>query len=297
MMMDYKHIEALAAVVEEGGFERAARILHITQSAVSQRIRALEEHLGQAVLVRTVPVRLTEAGERLMAHYRKVHLLETDMMRELAGEGQSGRLTLSIGVNEDSLATWLVLALHPYLAQENVLLDLYTDDQEETHDLLREGWVCGCVSTRPDPIQGCSCIFLGSMEYRCLCTSAFRDAWFCDGMTEEALRTAPAVTFNRKDMLHCRFVAEWALEAGDFPTHYVPSSEQFVELVTAGLAYGMVPHPQGMQRLADGALVDLAPDKAIRINLYWHQWKLDTARLEGLTRALQEGARQYLFCS
>lgn len=293
-MLDYKQIEALAAVMEEGGFERAARALHITQSAVSQRIRALEESVGQAVLVRTVPVRPTEVGERLLAHYRKVHLLETDMLSDFSMDQQEGMTTLSIGVNEDSLATWLFPALSPYLELNRVLLDLYTDDQEETHDLLREGWVSGCISTRPEPIQGCSCTYLGRMDYHCLCTPAFHGKWFTTGVSGDALRKAPAVTFNRKDMLHCRIVGEWGVEEGEFPTHYVPSSEVFVECVKAGIAYGMIPHPQCEAALANGTLVDIAPEKVISVRLYWHQWKLGTARLNTLTGALLEGARQYL---
>lgn len=288
-MLDYKQLEALATVVDEGGFDKAAGKLHITQSAVSQRIRSLEDSMGQALLVRSTPIRTTSAGQRLLAHYRKVHHLETDMLADSMHSDSGSTPIIALAVNEDSLATWFLPTLLPFLNQHAVLLDLYTDDQDQTHTLLREGTVAGCISTRPDPIQGCTCVYLGRMEYHCLCTPAFRERWFSGGVHADAIRKAPAVTFNRKDMLHCRFAASWDVHEDEFPTHYIPSSEGFVALIRAGLAYGMVPHPQGARLVEQGILCDLAPEKAISIHLYWHHWNLGTALLAQLSEALTAG--------
>ncbi|UZP67104.1 LysR family transcriptional regulator ArgP [Desulfovibrio mangrovi] len=292
-MLDYKQLEALAAVAEEGSFDKAAGRLHITQSAVSQRIRTLEDNVGQALLIRSTPVRPTETGQRLLAHFRKVYHLESDLLADLLPTSDALPV-IALGVNEDSLATWFLPALQPFLEANSVLLDLYTDDQEQTHDLLRAGRVAGCVSTRPEPIQGCSCFYLGRMEYQCLATHTFAQRWFPNGVTAEAIRRAPAVTFNRKDLLHCRFAEHWGLSAGDFPTHYVPSSEVFVDLVTASLAYGMVPHPQGLPLIDQGTLVALAPQAHISVRLYWHQWSLGTSLTRALATALREGCGHLL---
>jgi LysR family transcriptional regulator (chromosome initiation inhibitor) len=292
-MLDYKQLEALATVVEEGGFDKAAGRLHITQSAVSQRIRALEDTVGQALLIRSTPVRPTPAGQRLLTHFRKVYHLESDLLADLLPSSDSVPV-IALGINEDSLATWFLPALHPFLQANNVLLDLYTDDQEQTHDLLRAGKVAGCVSTRPDPIQGCSCFRLGRMEYQCLATPEFARRWFPHGVTAEGIRQAPAVTFNRKDMLHCRFAQAWNVMPGEFPTHYVPSTEKFVELISASLAYGMVPHPQGLPLTTRGELLPLAPQSHISITLYWHQWSLGTTLIRDLAGALKQGCRDML---
>ena len=65
-MLDYSALSALAAVIREGSFERAAQSLHVTPSAVSQRIRLLEERLGCALVVREqlpmLRVNLSNAG-------------------------------------------------------------------------------------------------------------------------------------------------------------------------------------------------------------------------------------------
>lgn len=64
---DYRTLQALDAVIRERGFERAAQKLCITQSAVSQRIKQLENLFSQPLLVRTIPPRPTEQGQKLLA--------------------------------------------------------------------------------------------------------------------------------------------------------------------------------------------------------------------------------------
>ena len=94
---DYRTLQALDAVIRERGFERAAQKLCITQSAVSQRIKQLENMFGQPLLVRTVPPRPTEQGQKLLALLRQVELLEEEWL----GDEQTGStpLLLSLAVN------------------------------------------------------------------------------------------------------------------------------------------------------------------------------------------------------
>jgi LysR family transcriptional regulator (chromosome initiation inhibitor) len=76
-MLDYAALSALAAVIREGSFERAARALNVTPSAISQRIRLLEERVGCAL--RDQPCRATETGRRLCQHVDRVRLLEQEL--------------------------------------------------------------------------------------------------------------------------------------------------------------------------------------------------------------------------
>ena len=111
-MFDYKLLAALAAVVEQGGFERAAQVLGLSQSAVSQRIKLLEARVGQPVLVRETPPSATEVGRRLLNHVQQVRLLERDLQAQVPAldEGAAPE-RLRIALNADSLATWLAPAL------------------------------------------------------------------------------------------------------------------------------------------------------------------------------------------
>ncbi|WP_147819623.1 LysR family transcriptional regulator ArgP [Salidesulfovibrio onnuriiensis] len=298
-MLDYKLLQALAAVVDEGGFERAARVLHVTQSAVSQRIKLLEEQAGQVLLVRSAPPRPTEAGIRLLKHFRQVRRLEDDLGLEMnldagAGDESARKTTISMGINADSLATWFLESVRGYLQAEPVLLDLRADDQEETHKLLRDGEVLGCITSRSEPFQGCRSEYLGSMTYRLMGSSGFRDRWFPDGFTEEAVRRAPMLIFNRKDHMHDRLLEKAFGHVPPLNPFYAPSSGRFADFAEAGLAAAMLPGEQYGEYLAEGRLVDVAPGFDHTVRLHWHCWNIDSPVLAGFTRALARGARRLL---
>jgi LysR family transcriptional regulator (chromosome initiation inhibitor) len=306
-MLDYKLLQALCAVVEEGGFERAARRLNLTQSAVSQRIRQLEEALGQPVLARTQPPAATEKGRLLLRHARRVGLLEAELSRGLGlGQPASGDATggeptrapwqtIALAVNADTLATWFTRAVLPLLATERLALDLRVDDQERTHELLRAGDVVGCVSTRAAPMQGCRAVLLGHMRYHCAGSPAFAARWFPQGLGLEAARLAPAVVFNRQDTVHDRFLEScFGASPREAPRHHVPNSERFVDFVAGGAGYGLIPHLQAQALLASGGLVDLAPAAPMNVPLYWHCWNIPSALLAQLTKALREAGRAQL---
>ena len=292
-MLDYKLVHALAMVVQEGGFDRAAAVLHLTQSAVSQRIRLLEEQTGQILLVRTAPPRPTAAGQRLIKLYRQVVLLEAALIDDV--EPVQGHRTLAIGVNADSLATWFMDAVGPFLSSEPVVLDIRVDDQDETHGFLRDGEVSGCISTRATSVQGCQVTPLGEMPYRLYAAPGFIREHFPRGVVRGAIDRAPALIFNRKDRLLHRFLQQFFGETGDrFPRHYLPSSEKFVDFIVAGFAYGVLPVLQAAPLVADGRLSDLCPGHAVTVSLYWHCWGVAAKPLAHLTRALVDGAARLL---
>ncbi|MFC6671702.1 LysR family transcriptional regulator ArgP [Marinobacterium aestuariivivens] len=217
-MLDYRQIQALAAVIEEQSFDRAAAKLHITQSAVSQRLKQLEERLGQALVIRTSPVRATPAGQQVLKHYRQVSLLQKELLQEIYDAEDSSFTRLSIGLNADSLSTWFLPALQPLLERENLLLELKVDDQDQTHHLLRTGEVIGCITASPEAMQGCNCIPLGVMPYRCLVSPGYVKRYLPGGPDADNLRLAPAIEYNHKDALHYRYLERfYGLAPGDFP--------------------------------------------------------------------------------
>ena len=164
-------LECLAAIVEEGGFERAAVRLAITQSAVSQRLRALEVQVGTVLIVRTRPLKPTTAGRLLLKHAMQMRPLRADLERDLKdlAPGVSNGAAhdeerISIAINADSIATWALPALGA-LAREGLGLEVITDDQDFTIEWLREGKVLGCVTTLRQALRSCRLVPLGSMRY------------------------------------------------------------------------------------------------------------------------------------
>jgi LysR family transcriptional regulator (chromosome initiation inhibitor) len=294
-MLDYKLIEALAMVIEQSGFDKAAQALHITQSAVSQRIKLLEEQVGQILLARTTPPQATAPGKKLLKHYLQVKRLEQDLGSTIAPDADRGFTSMAVGINADSLATWFLEAIHPFLRKNPLVLDIRIDDQDQTHRMLKDGEVVGCISTQARPLQGCRSERLGRMTYGLFATPDFSDQWFPGGVTPAAARDAPAIIFNRKDSLHLKlFRQAFGAVPAPIPTHYIPSSEKFADFIAMGLGYGMLPRQQSEPLLRTGQLVDLLPHHKVPVDLYWQCWNLKSVLLERFSGQLVRGARGLL---
>lgn len=290
-MLDYKLVEAFAEVVEQGGFEKAAHSLHITQSAVSQRIKLLEETAGCILLVRSTPPRSTSAGREMLRHYRQVIRLEQDLAAGI-GLHRETFVSLPVGVNADSIATWFYPAVRSYIQSESVLLDIRVEDQDKTHTLLRNGDVLGCVSSRSESFRGCRVEMLGTMRYRLVGTPEFRDRWFADGVSFEAASRAPILVFNRHDTLHDQLYSIALGKAPSPPLAHAPSAERFPDFIRSGTVAGMIPEEQSQEPFDKGELVDLVPGVTVDVRLHWHCWNIDSPLLDRFGRALLEGARR-----
>jgi LysR family transcriptional regulator, chromosome initiation inhibitor len=295
-MLDYAALSALAAVVREGSFERAALALHVTPSAISQRIRGLEERMGCALVVRAQPCRATEAGRRLCQHLDQVRLLEQDLQQALPALQSEGaaRVPLPVAVNADSLATWFAPALAAYAAEAPVLVDLAVDDQDHTAEWLRSGAVLAAVTGTATPGAGCNSHSLGAMRYIACASPSFVGRYFSGGVTAHSLAQAPSLVFNRKDDLQARWVHRLCDQAVALPRHTLPSSQAFVTAALAGMGWGLQPQALAQPHLDDGSLVALVPDAALDVPLYWHEARAASQRLAALSKAVVAAAARAL---
>lgn len=287
------HVRTLLAAVDEGTFEAAARALHVTPSAISQRIKALEQRTGRVLLVRSKPVKLTESGVAVVRFARQLAALERDAAAELGLPGADEPTTVSIAVNADSLATWFLSALARVPAEPRICYELHREDQDYTDQLLRQGLVMAAVSSSPQPVQGCTVQKLGRMRYRAMATRSFAARWFSQVPLRQALSTAPVVIFNRRDDLQDRFLRRLGPRLTSGPRHYVPASEAFFEAVASGFGWGMIPDIQVAER-GSGELVEIAPDHPVDVPLYWQQWKLGSPALAAVSAAVVETAARTL---
>ncbi len=293
-------LECLAAIVEEGGFERAARRLHITQSAVSQRLRALEAQVGSVLIVRSRPLRPTSAGQLLLKHTKQLRLLRADLERDLqdlapsAPGGMREDERISIAINADSIATWALDALGD-LVRQRLPLEIIADDQDFTQEWLRSGQVLGCVTTLKNALRGCRVVPLGAMRYVAVASPALARRQLPHGLTAHNFRDVPFVSFNRKDDMQAEFVMRtFGLKRVSLSRVFVPSSEGQVRAVAAGWGVSVVPELLARPWLQQGRLVDLAPGHTLPIQLYWHSWNLESEVLDALADALTSAAAQYL---
>ncbi|GAA2472285.1 LysR family transcriptional regulator ArgP [Streptomyces longisporus] len=284
-------VRTLLAVVDEGTFDAAAAALHVTPSAVSQRVKALEQRTGRVLLMRTKPVRPTESGEVVVRFARQLARLERDARAELGMSGAGEPTRVSIAVNADSLATWLLPALTRVRHEPRLCFELRREDETRTASLLREGLVMAAVTSSAEPVTGCSVRALGRMRYVPVASPDFAREYF-GGPLREALAVAPTVAFDRSDDLQDAFVRRLRRDRSGASAvrHFVPTSEGYAESVAAGLGWGLVPEVQAEPLLRAGRLVHLAPDRALDVPLYWQQWKLDSPALAAVARAVTEAA-------
>ncbi len=293
-MFDYKLLSALAAVVEQAGFERAAQVLGLSQSAISQRIKLLEARVGQPVLVRATPPTPTEIGRRLLNHVQQVRLLERDLQGQVPALDEEGLPDrLRIALNADSLATWWAQAVGDFCVHHHVLLDLVVEDQTVGLKRMRAGEVAACVCASERPIAGARSLLLGAMRYRALATPAFIARHFPNGVDARSLAQSPALVFGPDDLLQHRYLAALGVEGG-FEHHLCPSAEGFLRLNEAGLGWGLVPELQVREQLARRQLMELIPDKPVDVPLYWHHWRNGGQLLARLTEHLARSAAQWL---
>jgi LysR family transcriptional regulator, chromosome initiation inhibitor len=283
-MIDHHLIQAVAAVVREGTFEAAARALKVTPSAISQRVKLIEERLGSVLVVRGQPCTATEIGARLCRHAELMGALEAELHRELPELAQAGMTpgpaTLRVAVNADSLGTWFVGAMARFGRDDATLLELSVDNEDHTADWLRRGRVLGAVTSIASPVQGCRSRRLGALRYLATASPAFVKRFFAGGLDAEALARAPSLQFDGRDV--------------PLPAHRVPSTQPSVDAAIAGVGWGMTPEPLVREHLHAGRLVELVPGLVVDVPLYWQSARLPVPSLERLGQAVAATAADVL---
>jgi LysR family transcriptional regulator, chromosome initiation inhibitor len=290
------HLETLLVAIDEGSFDAAARVLSVTPSAVSQRIKAMEQLAGQVLVQRSAPIRTTAAGETVLRLARQMRLLDAEAARAL--DGDAGVPTLSLAVNADSLATWFLDVLVEVRRDAEVVFDLHREDQDRTATLLRNGTVVAAVTAEATPVQGCVAVPLGVDRYRAVASPGFVDRYLDGARSERAvlgrLDAVPLVDFDRDDDLQQGFLRRVLGHDPRSPRHSVPSSADFARAVELGLGWGLLPDAQALPALADGRLVELTPGRGADVTLWWQHWNLSSPLLERVTDAVRRVARNHL---
>jgi LysR family transcriptional regulator, chromosome initiation inhibitor len=284
--VDGQQLAAFAAVVELGSFDAAATKLHVTPSAISQRVKSLENNVGQVLVKREKPCTATAAGVPLLRLAAQTALLESEALAEMGGGGSSELTRVSVAVNADSMSSWFsaVFGMLP-----GVLLAISIEDQDHSARLLREGAVMGAVTTERAPVSGCRTQSLGVMRYVPVATAAYVERYLSGGFIAETVAAAPSLAWNRDDALQDMLVRKAFRRAVSRPVHYVPTSEGFRAAVLAGLGWGMYPEQAAAAALADGSFVRIA-DVHLDVPLYWQCWKLDSPVIEKVTDAVRMAA-------
>src|SRR5260370_20671307 len=297
-MMDYASLSAVAVVVREGSFERASGALNVTDSAISQRVKQLEDRLGGVLIVRGQPCTATEMGRLICRHVEQVGMLEHELHgslpRLLAAGSADERVTIRVAVNADSLGTWFIKAMAAFLGADRVLLDVAIDDQEHTQQWLRSGDVLAAVTADARPLQGCDSVALGKLKYCAVASPEYVRRHFPDAVTAAALAAAPSLKFNPKDRLQAPCVRGICKREVDIRAHWLPSTQAFIDASVAGIGWAMNPQSLVASHLRDGSLVELVPGRLLSVALHWQHTRLQMPMLARLTKAIVSASRAAL---
>ena len=297
--LDRAQLATLVAVLRAGSFDRAARVLHVTPSAVSQRIKQLEEHAGGVVVVRGAQTRATPLGEALYRHGLQIELLDHELETALSGAqptrpGQASAPPVLIAVNADSLATWITPALAAFTRSTGTAIEVFVDDQDHTTGWLRSGRVLGAITTEARAVRGCRVDPLGVMRYRANASPAFMKRFFGEGVTRASVAAAPVVAFDRKDLLHEQFLRALGMRSAPAPAHYLPSPMAIVGACLSGVGWSLNPESLVLAHVARRRLLDLVPGRFLEVALYWQYWSIASRTLDALTAALRHHAARAL---
>ena len=300
MKIDNAQLAAFAAVLSEGSFEAAARRLHLTPSAISQRLKQLEERLGQVLVQRTIPCQPTVAGKTLARFTGQLALLEAELLNEVGagvdeGDESAMPLRIPVVVNADSLDSWFIEVFDQLATTTAIRFDIRVEDQDHSATLLKDGSVMAAVSASPDAVAGCLVEPLGVMRYLAVASPEFLRRYFPEGATAAQFRRAPTLVFNRKDALQQRFIARFTDEEVLAPTHYLPSTHGFVDAARRGLGWGMMPEHFVREGMRLGELCEIAPGHPFDVPLYWHRWRLESPALKALSEAVHRVASESLY--
>ncbi len=295
-MMDYTHLAALRAIIQTGSFDAAAASLNVTPSAISQRIKMLEDHLGTVLIIRGTPATATPAGQRLFRHTEEVALLETTLGADLNGLLPLGTATpIRVVVNADSLDTWFIHAMAQVGAQVGgFLFDISTDDEDASTDWLRRGEVMAAVTAHAKPVQGCDSIPLGSLRYMATASPDFAAQHFADGFTAETAKTTPMLAFNRKDHSQHQWLQAQFGKRITPPVHMLPSTRGFVTAAIAGLGWALNPEVLVRDHIAAGRLIAIGDAPIYDVPLFWQFNRVTGHALAPLTKAVKHTAKQWL---
>lgn len=297
MELPIEHLATFAAILDEGSFEGAAKRLRITPSAVSQRVKAMEQRVGSVLLQRTRPVAVTAAGATVLRLARQLDRLVDDAARELgagpAGAG-SGPAIIPIVVNADSLATWFVPALARAARETGAHFEVLRADETVSTAALRSGTVVAALTATREPVPGCISTRIGAARYRAVASPEFIARHFPNGTSASTLAAAPMLEFDRHDTFQQRYLRGATRARVDPPRHYVPSSAEFARAVELGMGWGMLPEAQSAEGIAAGRLAELTPSRSLKLPLYWQRWNLHSPVLDALSQIVEEEGKAAL---
>lgn len=230
-MLDLDLVHTFVAVVDAGGFTRAAERIHRTQSSISQQIRKLEEDVGCRLLCRDRTkgsLSLTDQGEIFLGYARRLVSLSEDAREAVARPGAT--VIVRLGVTEDFAGRRLASLLSGFVRHHpQIRLDTISTWSGELRRLLEGGEI------------DLSLIKRAAGEGRCLARWPEQLAWVAGRDIDEAIDPLPLALFPQGCIYRQRAVEAVEAEGRSWRVAYVGQGLAGVQAaVASGIGIGLL---------------------------------------------------------
>ena len=255
------NIDAFLAVADKQSVHLAAAVLGIGQTAVTQRLRALEKEMGITLFTRSRKgMQLTAEGQILYRHASKIRQMEGELAANLKGENQKIKIVIT---GPSSIMRTRVIPILPKLMKEYpfIAATLNIDDDDQGLDALKTGKADFALLPRSQVVDELDSKLLRSERYQLVGSKKWKGRSLAEIVEEESI-----VDFNPADTHTYNFLKKYRLlSKARKERHFVNNTDGLAALVTEGGGYtvlsedfiDVMPNGEKLINLADGRALEV----------------------------------------
>lgn len=231
-------LQAFMEVAKQKSVHNAAHVLHLTQTAVTQRIRVLETKLGTTLFIRTHRgMRLTQEGEALLRYCQAASELEGEALAKIGGAGITSTIQVCITGPTSIMRSRIIPQCLPIMHEFPCLL-MYFDitDSEHRVSSLRSGASQFAIIAQEDVAPEMEYKHLRPERYVLVCSSQWKKRKLKDIIQHERI-----IDYDPADQMTFNYLKHFELfDLAKHERHFVNRTESLAMLLTAGLGYGVL---------------------------------------------------------
>ncbi len=248
-------LQAFIAIAKCKTVHGAADVVHLTQTAVTQRIRTLEAKLKTSLFTRTRRgMLLTPEGEALLRYCHAVHEIEGEALAQIKGAGVETEIQMAISGPTSIMHSRIMPQCFPLLKKfPHLLLQFDINDVESGAKKLRNGFVQLAVVPREEVAPEMMSKLLKSERYVLVCSKQWKNRKLHDIIQHERI-----VDFDHSDQLTYQYLKHFnLLESARHDRHFANRTEGLAMMLMAGLGYGLLTTEFSKPYLDKGQLIML----------------------------------------
>jgi len=252
-------LHAFMAIVRYQTVHNAARHLHLTQTAVTQRIRVLERNLNTTLFIRTKRgMILTPEGEALQRYCQSAQALEGEALSMIKKAAIDQTVELCICGPTSIMQSRIVSMCFPVMKKfPNLLMQFNISDTEDRHQQLRTGQCQFAVLQEEHVSLVMRHKLLVPEKYVLVCSKQWQDQ-----PLEAIIKNQHIVDYNANDQMSFNYLKHYKLfEFAKHERYFANRPEILAALIEAGFGYGVLTEEFSQPYVEKGSLIVLNENK------------------------------------